>query len=410
MKTLLLFIYILLLILPFQQGFLKQYLAEIQYIDEIFSLFAFLFIFFYTLIFLKIKRKFIVFNIFIIAFCLVGLISGILNNNEIKITFLGIFDYIKNFIFILLGIMYFNEKRLKSLFLVLLNLYVLICATAIIIVISNLLSFKLPDFLGYIIEIRFGIPRVAPFQIHPNMLGLCSLLFFILDFSLYPKFTFKKFLLLCGIILSGSRMVWTSFAVGMLFLVFIFKIRERIIYGFFLSLLFGIFVLPKIFEKTQTEYLSESYYRGYVIKKSFEIWKDSPFLGLGPGMYGGVVSVKFNSPIYERYNFSKQWYNFGLARFHSLDMFWPQILVECGLIGAILFLLFLYVLYKLARNKAINTNNKFVKHFSLGLSVVPIVIFFYLFGSGLNLAPFLITYSIFLGMCLGTKNGNFISK
>jgi hypothetical protein len=42
----------------------------------------------------------------------------------------------------------------------------------------------------------------------------------------------------------------------------------------------------------------------------------------------------------------------------------------------------------------------------MGLLVIPIVIFFYLFGSGLNLAPFLITYSVLLGITLGVKHIN----
>ncbi|MCS7216067.1 MAG: O-antigen ligase family protein, partial [Thermodesulfovibrio sp.] len=141
---------------------------------------------------------------------------------------------------------------------------------------------------GEVIELRFGLPRIAPLNIHPNMLGLYSLLFFILDFGISYKINFKKLLLLVGIFFSVSRMVWMSFILSILFLFFQLKVRNRVVYGLLFFILFGVIVLPKVIKKTQIEYLSESYYRGYVLKKYLEIYKDHPILGVGPGMYGGV--------------------------------------------------------------------------------------------------------------------------
>lgn len=384
-------------------------LSEIfQWIDEIFSVTFFIIFLLIVVYTLRLRKK--IFSVFliIILFSIICLFSGIfVNENRLVVSILGTFDYTKNFLGILaFGMLNFTERQIKGIYNILSSFTLFICVVAIVLVIKyfTLENNLLLVLLGSIKEIRYGIPRVAPFNIHPNMFGLLSLLFFILDFAILPKINFRKLLLLLGIIFSVSRMVWMGFVVGILFLIFQFKIRSKIVYIFLIIAFFIILILPKVLKITQIEYISEGYYRGYVFKKSLEIFKDSPLLGIGPGMYGGVISVKFNSPIYEKYNFSKYWYNFGLAKFHSLDMFWPQILVECGIIGTLLFIYFLFFLYKITKRHYKYLDIYFIKRFCLGLSVVPIVIFFYLFGSGLNLASFLTTYSVFLGMCLGVRN------
>ena len=48
-------------------------------------------------------------------------------------------------------------------------------------------------------------------------------------------------------------------------------------------------------------------YRVYTMNKSLEVFKDHPILGVGPGMFGGVISVIFNSHVYDEYNFQKTW-------------------------------------------------------------------------------------------------------
>ena len=44
----------------------------------------------------------------------------------------------------------------------------------------------------------------------------------------------------------------------------------------------------------------------YSRDKAMEIWGNHPFLGVGPGMFGGVISVKFHSHIYEEYGYIAQ--------------------------------------------------------------------------------------------------------
>lgn len=66
---------------------------------------------------------------------------------------------------------------------------------------------------------------------------------------------------------------------------------------------------------------------------SARVFSDHPFLGVGPGRFGGWVSVNYQySEIYAEYNIS----TFGIA---TIDMFWPHLLVEMGLFGLFLFVL-----------------------------------------------------------------------
>jgi len=194
-------------------------------------------------------------------------------------------------------------------------------------------------------------------------------------------------------------MVWLTAVVAVLFLALQDKGKKFLFTAFCLVILAGAFV-PFFLYYTATEFGSERYYRGYVLLKSYEIWKDYPFLGAGPGTYGGVVSLIFKSPIYAQYYFSRHWFSTCLKEFRSLDQFWPQVMVEMGIIGGMIFVIFLFTLWRVTKDKALTERDPFKKHLLQGLSSIPIIIFIYLFGSGLNLTPFLFTYSSLLGLSL----------
>jgi len=61
-------------------------------------------------------------------------------------------------------------------------------------------------------------------------------------------------------------------------------------------------------------------------------------LGEGLGGFGGPASVKYNSPIYNKYNFN--WYN--TTTIQTTDTFYPHLFVELGIIGGIIFLILLF--------------------------------------------------------------------
>jgi O-antigen ligase len=134
-----------------------------------------------------------------------------------------------------------------------------------------------------------------------------------------------------------------------------------------------------------------------------EIWKDHKALGVGPGMFGGVISIVFNSPVYKEYNFSQKWYDF-MKPFRSLDQFWPQIMAEMGTIGALIFaglFISLLIIFYLRRKHASDDEEKGL---FAGLMIATVYIFIYSLGSGLNMTLFLFTYSALAGMVLGYEN------
>ncbi len=68
------------------------------------------------------------------------------------------------------------------------------------------------------------------------------------------------------------------------------------------------------------------------IQNAVPIIGDHPLVGAGPGRYGGAVSARFpTSPLYERYTDGV------VPEGRTVDNFWLHLIVEFGLIGAILY-------------------------------------------------------------------------
>lgn len=78
---------------------------------------------------------------------------------------------------------------------------------------------------------------------------------------------------------------------------------------------------------------SESY------RVMFESLAHPNFLGEGLGSFGGPASTKFDSPLYEKYNFN--WY--GLEdQLATTDTLYPHVFVELGIFGGLLYLFFIF--------------------------------------------------------------------
>jgi len=61
------------------------------------------------------------------------------------------------------------------------------------------------------------------------------------------------------------------------------------------------------------------------------------FLGEGLGTFGGAASTKYHSPLYKQWHFN--WYN--TPWLATTDTYYPHLFIELGLVGALLYLLFL---------------------------------------------------------------------
>lgn len=400
-----------LLFLPFQ-GALQRALnlpRKFLWMDEIF-------VAFYVVLFLlailcqrgvKKASTQILFSLILLG--IIGIISGLYNTNAFIVTANGIFDYMKYFLIIpALCLFSVGNKKMQSLHSVLHRLALFLCFIAILQEIFFFLGFPVERIGVPFTDVRFGLMRTPSFMGHPNIFGLYSLLFFVLDFSLHRRIRWQNLVFALGALLSVSRMVWTAFF-SVLFLFLIHRKGKKAAGLFILVLIIFFLSLPSFYLHTAEEIGSPGYFREYVLIKSLKIWQNQPILGLGPGMYGGVVSFMFGSPIYGRYGFDERWLDV-MENIFSIDQFWPQILVEMGLLGTLSFTFILFTLWRVARKEYLIAQVSFRKNILFGFSLIPLVLSVYLLGSGLNLGAFLLTYSVLFGLTLGIRNENSSNK
>lgn len=78
--------------------------------------------------------------------------------------------------------------------------------------------------------------------------------------------------------------------------------------------------------------------RFFYIKKGFEIFGDHPVTGTGFGSFGGSATLSYGSPIYDHYGINSDIY--GGKYFYS-DNQYIQVIAETGVIGVLIFALFL---------------------------------------------------------------------
>jgi len=397
----------LLVFLPFQTplGSLIKSPQLLLWVDEMFV--AFVFILFLATFFFegKIRKGPLQILICLILLGVIGMASGLMNGNSFIVTANGIFDYIKNFLVIpALFAFSISEKRVGKIFIVLHRMAIALCLIAILQEIAFFLGAPVKKLGVSYYEVRFGLMRASSLMGHPNIFGLYALLFFTLDLSLTRRMRWQNLLFASGIFLSISRMVWIGFFISFFFLFIQAKGRKFKIL-FLLATILIAFSIPTFYSITAREIDKSVYFRGYALSKSLEIFKDHPVWGVGPGMYGGVVSFTFDSPVYQKYSFDKDWLDF-IKGFRSLDQFWPQIFAEMGGVGTLFFGFLLFYLWKVPKKISEISGNEFRKKMLSGISVIPIVLVIYLFGSGLNLTPFLLTYSTLLGLMLGMEDEN----
>jgi len=406
-----------LIFLPFQRKIIKSivsYSSElskfISYLDEL-TIIIFLPL---SLIKLYKLREFpdrlcLILLFSILVLCVSGFMSGVVNGNSLLVTTLGTFDYVKNFLVVFVYAAFFRDFReFKGIFKLLLILTVLLGVIAFI---QELLALA----VRYIIENdisdslrndnwRFGFYRTPSLIGNPNMLGLYSLLILTIYLFMSKKINYAIFIpISVGIFASISRMVYT----GLIFVTVIQILRGKkrfIVLAVILTAILA-FYMPALkditFIDTNNEFSGKISFREYARDNAIDIWVNNPFWGVGPGIFGGVVSVKYNSFIYEEYNFSSDAVSF-IRNVKSIDQFWPQILAETGIAGTAAFLGIFMALFLTLFTLRQQATFSEVKGLFAGLMVFTIVILIYTMGSGLNITSIIFTYSALVGMGVGS--------
>jgi hypothetical protein len=358
----------------------------------------------------------------ILVICMYGFISGMKNGNQFIITALGVMDYVKNFLVIFIYAIFFREfKDFKQIFHIVLIIAIFLSVVANIqelwaVSSRYIVGMDVSDIFYLLSENRnwrFGVYRSSSLMHHPNIFALYILLIFTIYIYKTKKINFLILFSLCiGILTSISKIAYT----GLVFVVGLRIFKDKSWPAILFVILTGIIVFYSSFSPNinlieqlhDEEFILNSNsdkvsFRSYSKNKALEIWKDHTYWGVGPGMFGGVVSERYNSFIYEEYNFNPKARTL-IKDFRSIDQFWPQILGEMGIIGTISFagfiIIFLMTLF-VSREHAVLDEKRGI---FAGLTVFLMVILIYTIGSGLNLTSVLFTYSAFAGIIFGCSN------
>ena len=397
-------------------------------------------IFFFPLAMVELYRNrelknilYVILFIPILVFCISGAASGMINGNRLVVTALGIIDYIKIFLFIFIYAAFFRDfSEFRRVFNLLLIVAVFLGIVAFLqeiwaLALKYILERNIYDRRNYLLgdipvmvyrkviidHWRFGIFRAPSLVRNPNTLGFYSLFILTIYLSIRKKKNPAVFIsLLTGIVVSVSRKVYME----LIFLAIVqaVKDRKKIAVPFIILTVMFFFIMSFIvdFNKWEftvkgqyTELMSRKQYskmisfREYFKDKSIEIWRDHPYLGIGPGMFGGVVSIMYDSPVYDEYNVQRVAKAL-LTRWRDPHQFWPVLLAETGIIGVVSFVaLFasLFLILFLLRKRAVSDE---MRGLFTGLTVFTAIILIHSFSSSIK-EVIILMYFALLGIGLG---------
>ncbi len=342
-----------------------------------------------------------------------GIISGFMNGNSFTVTIQGIFDYEEYFLVIFIFAAFFRTyDEVNDIFQTLIKIALFLVGIALVQEVWALVSRYVLDMENYdLSNWRLGIYRPSSLMKSSNIFGLYILLMFIVYVSLAKKINyFIFFVFLSAIILSVSRVVYS----GLIFLCLaqIYRRKKIFIYIFIpvltLLLIIGFFrsieLDKRIYSNVQTNQLDTSYSddREKVRQIAVSIWKDNIVFGAGPGMFGGEVSLKYNSHLYREYSFSNKlmWH---LRNTGNVDQFWFQLLAEMGIFGVLIFCFLFVDLIFIILILRIWSSSYIVGNLLIGLLIITMTIIMFTTYTGLKNTSLMFTYCAIIGMTIGSE-------
>ena len=178
-------------------------------------------------------------------------------------------------------------------------------------------------------------------QTHGQFLAMGSFLFLYTKDEIFKKRPYLNYLvfiiIVIGITMAGSRAAFGGFTVGLVVLLF-FAAKKYKVYGIVFGFLAtGIFMLvaPKSGVFNRAENLSEDYlFRQSIWKEAFEISTAHPYLGIGYGNYQSYIK-KYAQNQYLEFEDGE------IVYFDQPENGYLKIIVELGVIGFTIFMLFL---------------------------------------------------------------------
>lgn len=389
----------------------KKYTNLVAYVDES----ACIFLFFMAITFLLVrpdvyKAKALPFTKWIIGFILFALLSMLVNGVKPLQGILGVYDVIKNIVVIYpFMLLRFDKKDMERL-LAYLQCIALVMAVAGLFGEFIALAFNAGFGILTIQEKRYGIYKIISLagMGNWNYLGVYSVLLFFLSYVREKGFPMRRITLALTaslVVLSFSRQVVAGFV-----LIFFLLSQKSTRWLSVFVVLFAVAVSTYYYDSVQALVMEgivldpEHYFRLYGFTAANEIFLQNPFMGLGPGMFGGLAASLFESPVYDSW---PAYFRMLAFNQNGIDQFWPMIWAETGAVGFFLYSMifagiFLYLrkvagLFKAMGETGLSRIGHVLSCYILALAIMG-------FAGGLNSAFVVFTYFALVGIYISVFN------
>ena len=194
-----------------------------------------------------------------------------------------------------------------------------------------------------------------------------------------------------------SRSAWIGLVVGIA-LVLVIRNYKLVIFSplALFALLFSQ-VRTRLFTVLTPSYWFDSSLDGrlWSLNNGFHIWAKYPLFGTGPGTYGGKLALNASSPVY------LQGIQNGYVALYFTDNQWLQLLVQTGLVGVVIFALFVAEMFY----HLVSQYNEHRDALTLGImgAFVAFIITGF-FGNVLEFGAIAVPMGVFLGISFQTMN------
>lgn len=402
-------LFLVILVLPFQRFptiFFErpeQYkevigLKLFTYLDEISFIISMVLVLWFILLkspYYSLNLRNIPFTKYLLFLIAVSGISIIVNRVPPIQGLFGIYDIVKNImVTYVFTALYWSRDEFLTIIGWVKKIVILL---AIVGIIAEILALYGGIGVGYLVlseeDKRLGFYRVQSLTGYGsgNYLGMYALLGLFLIYTTTKSGIKKKLSLLATlglIFLTFSKQTWMG-----LFMMLVLTKKRLIVPG--LLIIVG---LTAMILFSSDDYDPEVYYRTFTYCESLKLLRANPIFGAGTGMFGGLASIIFESPVYDDWPEFHRNLGFNMG---GIDAFWPIIWGEMGLLGVIAFSLLWSSIFRGLRY----ISNQFktmgdVQMYNIGriLANYVIALVIMCFGTGLNGAFVVWTYFGLVGI------------
>lgn len=237
--------------------------------------------------------------------------------------------------------------------------------------------------------------RASAFFSSPNVYGMVMTLLFLVSAYLFLKnkkmiYLFGAALYLTTVAFSLSRTAWLALLIGALF---IFDFKKFNLKKQSIAIFAGLKSRIEVLFNGEYWYNSSIDGRIWSLKNGLYILKQHPFLGTGPGTYGGKFAELYSSPTYFLGMQN------GYVALFTTDNQFLAILVQFGILGFLAFMGFLTAVII----QIINNKSQFTK---LGMGSIFSFFIMMLASNALEFTAVAIPVAFILGISLQRKEGD----